>query len=144
MEIPFNLLILKVFHAQKNRVRPLMAEIGLSPGQPKVLAFLSIHGKCLQKELAAACDIEPTTISKMLNSLDDNGLICRSALAGDKRAAVIGLTNKGYALVEQEILPRYHSVNTVSLTDFTPDEKRRFEEYLRHMYANLTGTPLDF
>ncbi len=144
MEIPFNLLVLKVFHAQKNKVRPLMAEIGLSPGQPKVLTFLSIHGNCLQKELAAACDIEPTTISKMLNSLEENGLICRSALEGDKRAAVIGLTDKGRTLVRQEILPRYNSVNTLSLTDFSPDETQRFEEYLRRMYANLTGTPLDF
>ena len=144
MEIPFNLLVLKVFHAQKNRVRPLMAEIGLSPGQPKVLTFLSLHGKCLQKELAAACDIEPTTISKMLNSLEDRGLICRSALAGDKRAAIIGLTDQGQTLVKEEILPRYNSVNTISLTDFPPDERRRFEEYLRRMYANLTGTPLDF
>ena len=144
MEIPFNLLVLKVFHAQKNRVRPLMAEIGLSPGQPKVLTFLSLHGKCLQKELAAACDIEPTTISKMLNSLEDRGLICRSALAGDKRAAIIGLTDQGQTLVKEEILPRYNSVNTISLTDFPPDEKRRFEESLRRMYANLTGTPLDF
>lgn len=144
MDIPFNLLVLKVFHAQKNKVRPQMAEIGLSPGQPKVLTFLAIHGNCLQKDLAAACDIEPTTISKMLNSLEENGLILRSALAGDKRAAIIGLTPEGRKLVEEEICPRYNSVNTRALKNFTEDEKKRFEEYLRRMYGNLTGTPFDF
>ena len=144
MEIPFNLLILKVYHAQKNKVRPRMAAIGLSPGQPKVLTFLALHGNCLQKDLAATCDIEPTTISKMLNSLEEKGLIRRCALAGDKRAAIIALTERGRALVEQEIVPRYEQVNEISRKEFSPEEKRRFEDYLRRMYANLTGSKLDF
>ena len=47
MKIPFNLIVLKTFHAQKNKVRPLMNAIGLSPGHPKVLTFLALHGACL-------------------------------------------------------------------------------------------------
>lgn len=144
MNMPFNLLILKVFHAQKNQVRPRMAAIGLSPGQPKVLTFLALHGACLQKELAAACDIEPTTISKMLNNLEEKALVRRSALPGDKRAALIKLTTQGRTLVEMEILPRYNSVNSRSLKDFTAEEREQFEQFLRRMYDNLTGTPLDF
>ena len=77
MKIPFNLIVLKTFHAQKNKVRPLMNAIGLSPGQPKVLTFLALHGACLQKDLAAACDIEPATISKLLNLLEEKGYLER-------------------------------------------------------------------
>lgn len=143
MILPFNLLILKVFHAQKNRVRPAMAEIGLSPGQPKLLTFLALHGECLQKELAAACDIEPATISKLLNLLEENGLIARSDRAGDRRAVAVDLTEKGRRLYENEIRVRIEKINSDALRDFSEAERQEFERYLRRMYRNLTGMPLD-
>lgn len=143
MILPFNLLILKVFHAQKNRVRPAMAEIGLSPGQPKLLTFLALHGKCLQKELAAACDIEPATISRLLNLLEENGLIARSDCTGDRRAVAVDLTAEGRQLYENEIRVRIGKINSAALTGFSEAERREFECYLRRMYRNLTGVPLD-
>lgn len=54
MKTPFHLIILKAFHAQRNQVRPYMAELGLSPGQPKILGFLTLRDRCMQKELAGA------------------------------------------------------------------------------------------
>ena len=45
MKTPFHLILLKAFHAQRNRVRPSMAEIGLSPGQPKILSHLASHDR---------------------------------------------------------------------------------------------------
>ena len=144
MKIPFNLIVLKTFHAQKNKVRPLMNAIGISPGQPKVLTFLALHGACLQKDLAAACDIEPATISKLLNLLEEKGYLERRSHTYDRRAIQIGLTEAGKKLVENEILPRYECVNSVSLNGFTEEERQRFEAYLRRMYNNLSQTELEF
>ncbi len=45
MKPTFHLLIYRVFHAQRNYLRPLLGEIGLEVGQPKLLAYLSEH-KC--------------------------------------------------------------------------------------------------
>lgn len=143
MKLPFNLLVLKVYHAQKNRVRPEMAQIGLSPGQPKLLTFLALNGECLQKDLAAACDIEAATISKLLNSLEENGLIRRDTLTGDRRATRIALTEAGCWLYETEIRPRIGAINQRSLTGFTPEESELFQSFLKRMYRNLTGMTLD-
>ena len=107
--MPFNLLILKAFHAQKNHIRPLMAAIGLSPGQPKVLSFLAVHQECLQKDLAAACDIEPPTISRMLDNLEKKRLIVRTAPADDRRALTVKLPS-----------PEKNSYITKSCRDITP------------------------
>ena len=63
---PFYIILFKVLHAQRGQSRPFMETIGLSPGQPKLLNHLAQHGECLQKELAAALDVEPGTISKLL------------------------------------------------------------------------------
>ena len=144
MNIPFNLLVLKVFNAQKNRVRPLMAAIGLSPGQPKILTFLALHGECRQKELAASCDIEPATISRLLQGLEERGLIVRSGAADDRRAARVELSERGRELYRTEVAPRFRSVVAAELTGFSEAERSRFEEYLRRVYFNLTSTPLEF
>ena len=141
MKLPFNLLVLKVFHAQKNRVRPEMALIGLSPGQPKLLTFLALNGECLQKDLAAACDIEAATISKLLNSLEENGLARRSDnYVGPTR---IALTEAGSWLYETEIRPRIGAINQCSLSGFTPEEAELFQRFLKRMYRNLTGMSLE-
>ena len=142
MELPFNLLILKVFHAQKNQVRPKMTEIGLSPGQPKVLTFLALHGPCLQKKLADACDIEPATISKLLHSLEELELIERNNRPGDRRATEIKLTQAGQELFENEIAWRIDEINTTSLSGFSENEREQFILYLKRMYRNLTGQNL--
>ena len=143
MKLPFNLLVLKVFHAQKNRVRPEMALIGLSPGQPKLLTFLALNGECLQKDLAAACDIEAATISKLLNSLEEPGLTGRAPHSGDRRATRIALTEAGSWLYETEIRPRIGAINQCSLSGFTPEEAELFQRFLKRMYRNLTGMSLE-
>lgn len=143
MSMPFNLLLLKTFHAQKNRIRPLMAEIGLSPGQPKVLAFLDVHSEVSQKDLAIACDIEPATISKLLDSLEQKSLIVRSNRPGDRRVIAVRLSESGEQLVREQILPRYAEVNGASLAGFSDEEKQRFEAYLRRMHKNLCGALIE-
>ena len=52
MKTPFHLLLIRTYHAQKNRLRPEMAGIGLSPGQPKILNRLMEKDCCMQKKLA--------------------------------------------------------------------------------------------
>ena len=143
MKIPFNLLVLKVFNAQKNRIRPLILEIGLSPGQPKILHFLALHDNCRQKELADACDIDPATISKLLNNMEENRLIVRNDVDGDKRAAGIGITARGRRIY-RELAARFEAVNAISLQNFSAEEQRQFEIYLCRMYENLTGNRMKF
>ena len=142
-EIPFNLAVLKVYHAQKNRIRPLVTEVGLSPGQPKILTYLAVRGNSRQKELAEFCDIDPATISKLLDPMIEAGLVVRTGVDGDRRAANIGLTPKGLEL-RRRISEKFEAVNAVSLRGFTPQERAAFRAYLRRMYENLTGSPLQF
>ena len=138
MRTPFHLLILKTYHAQRNRVRPSMAEIGLSPGQPKLLGYLVSVDHCMQKELAEACEIEPATVSKLLNGMEETGLVLRSAAEGDKRAGCVSITEKGRKLQEQA-KGRFDQIVGQELSGFTEKEKEEFTSYLCRMYHNLTG-----
>lgn len=89
MKTPFHLLLIRTYHAQKNRLRPEMAGIGLSPGQPKILNRLMEKDCCMQKELAESCDIQPATVSRMLDTMEQAGLVCRQEEAPRRRAASV-------------------------------------------------------
>lgn len=133
-----HMALYKAFHAQKNRIRPGMGKIGLSPGQPKVLGHLSRQNHCMQKEIATALDIEPATVSQLLNNMDQAGLIRRSAPAERKRAESVSITEKG-----REAYEKWQSlcgeVEEISMEGFTQSEREQFLDYLCRMYQNLTG-----
>ena len=46
---------------------------GLTSGQPKVLDYLRDHNGANQKEIAAACHIEPGSLTSVLNRMEENG-----------------------------------------------------------------------
>ena len=52
MERTFQMLLYRAFHAHRNRLQPCLRALGLGPGQPKLLSYLSAHGPCRQRELA--------------------------------------------------------------------------------------------
>lgn len=75
MKVSFYMLLYRAFHAQRKCLRPFMAELGLAPGQPKVLLYLAGHDGCMQKDVAEHCDIEPATTSRVLDTLEKTVLL---------------------------------------------------------------------
>lgn len=143
VEIELYRALYKTFHAQKNRIRPGMKEIGLSPGQPKVLGYLAPRSDgCMQKDIASALDIEPATVSQILNGMAQEGLIRRSCPEERKRAESVFITEKGreaYAKWHQNCL----EIEREALQGFDPAERAQFISYLCRMYRNLSGKELE-
>jgi MarR family transcriptional regulator for hemolysin len=54
-----------------------------------------------QKDLAAALSLDSSSVVRILNGLEDAGLIERREDAGDRRAKAIAITRQGHALVRQ-------------------------------------------
>ena len=134
MKTAFHFMMFKTFHAQRNRIRQNMQEFGLSPGQPKVLRYVAANRNCMLKEIAAACDVECATVSRILNNLEEQNMLKRHVVETNKRA------------LSMQILPKEthcHQVEAESLQGFSEQEKEQFREYLGRMYHNLTGKQLD-
>lgn len=74
MRYAIHTLLARTAHAQRNYLRPYLKEMGLSPGQPKVLRYLSELGHSSQRELADCCDVDPSAICRMLDSLERGAL----------------------------------------------------------------------
>ena len=60
--------------------RSVMAELngsGLTAGQPKVLDYLGRHDGSVQKAIAAGCQIDPATLTGLLNRMEIGRASCR-------------------------------------------------------------------
>lgn len=142
MPAQLHMALYNTYHAQKNWLRPGMANLRLSPGQPKILHYLSRRNNCMQKDIAQALDIEPATVSRILNNMVEAGLVQRAAPGARKRAESISITEKGRdALVQWQQLCA--EMEAAAMKEFNPVEREQFIEYLCRMYHNLTGKVLE-
>ena len=91
-EILFQIELLK-----RRKVQRFLLDIWLTPwqGQARILAYLSSHSSVTQKEIADRCMLDVTTMSRVLNKLEEMGLLSRQRDPGCRRAYQIGLTEAG-------------------------------------------------
>ena len=95
MDYSFHYLLMA---AQALFQRSVMAELngsGLTAGQPKVLDYLGLHDGSVQKSIAAGCQIDPATLTGLLNRMEEKGLIRRCNKQGDRRSLHVYLTDQG-------------------------------------------------
>lgn len=95
MDYSFHYLLMA---AQALFQRSVMSELngsGLTAGQPKVLDYLGLHDGSVQKSIAAGCQIDPATLTGLLNRMEEKGLIRRCNEQGDRRSLHVYLTDQG-------------------------------------------------
>ena len=72
-----------------------LAELGLSASELNVLANLADGQARTVSELGVAAGVRPTTLTGVLDRLEQKGHITRAARPGDRRAVEIALTEVG-------------------------------------------------
>ena len=72
-----------------------LAELGLSASELNVLANLADGQARTVSELGVAAGVRPTTLTGVLDRLEQKGHITRTARPGDRRAVEIALTEVG-------------------------------------------------
>ena len=108
----------------------------LTPGQPKVLDYLLYHDGVVQKEIAAACHIEPATITSVLLGMENKGLITRKNLNGNRRSLYVYLTDKGKAFAKR-IETEFESIEENAFMGFTNEEKKMLTDFLIRVNQNM-------
>lgn len=89
-------------------------------------------------QLSAQTSLANTTLTSMLDRMEQSGLIVRTPSPTDRRALLICLTDKARALREDydRISQR---MNDLYYLGFTEDEVRQLESYLQRILNNLQG-----
>lgn len=96
-------ILLQIELLKRRKVQRFLLDIGLTPGQgqARILAYLSSHSSVTQKEIADRCMLDVTTMSRVLNRLEEMRLISRQRDPGCRRAYQIGLTEAGRQKAEE-------------------------------------------
>ncbi len=71
------------------------AQLGLSPGQPKVLEYLNEHDGCSCIDISRGYEIDKSTVTGILYRMEQKGLIRSACDPHDKRKTLIFTTEKG-------------------------------------------------
>ena len=88
-------LLMKSHTLLNRKILSQAMKLGYSPGQPKVLEYLSKYEGSDQKTIAAYCEIEQATVGSILLRMENTGLIERRQAPGNRRSLYVYLTDKG-------------------------------------------------
>jgi DNA-binding MarR family transcriptional regulator len=111
-----------------------MKPLEVNPGRRKILRLLLENGPMKMSQLASELQLDPKRMTRLVDLLEDSGLVERQVEAGDRRAKLVRLTARGRERW-QPINEGFAGIVEGLLDDFTPEERR---ELLR-LITTLTG-----
>lgn len=120
--------------------RSVMAELngsGLTAGQPKVLDYLGRHDGSVQKAIAAGCQIDPATLTGLLNRMEEKGLIRRCNEDGNRRSLHVYLTEQGWAK-QREVRKTMERQSEVVQAGLSEEQRAQLLDCLYKVCANMT------
>ena len=111
---------------------------GLTLGQPKVLDNLKDHDGANQKEIAAACHIEAGSLTSVLNRMEDQNMVERRILNGNRRSFHVFLTTHGRRL-QQIVEQKFHEIEAVALAGISEEDLNFFLKTFQKVQDNLSS-----
>ena len=108
----------------------------LSTGQPKVLAFLRSHEGQSQKEIARACQLEPGSVTVLLQRMEKQGILDRRQCEGDRKSRRVTLTERGKELARASV-ESFYRTEELAFAGFSEEEKATLMAFCERIVDNL-------
>ena len=102
---------------------------GLTLGQPKVLDYLKDHD---------ACHIEAGSLTSVLNRMEDQNMVERRILNGNRRSFHVFLTKNGRRL-QQIVEQKFHEIEAVALAGISEEDLNFFLKTFQKVQDNLSS-----
>lgn len=142
MEKTFHMLLYRAFHAQRAALRPHMAQLGLGPGQPKLLSYLAAHGPSRQRQLAEYFEVDPAAVSRMVENLKRGGFVTARPDESCRRCELVELTERGRA-AREAWAAHCRAMEERMLGGFDARERELFADFLERAARNLRAGEVD-
>jgi DNA-binding MarR family transcriptional regulator len=110
--------------------------------QWQVLTTLARNEGVNQGRLAELLDVEPITVCRMLDRLQDSDLVERRADPADRRSWRLFLTDKARVLLG-ELRPLAEAMLEDALDGIAESDRALLRETLERMRANLSRRPVE-
>lgn len=116
--------------------------MGVTRPQWRVLALLKRFDGSTQVTIADMLEVEPITLGRMIDRLQDAELVERRADPKDRRAWRLHLTAKGLAKIK-ELQPTASAMFVDALQGISEDKQADLEDMLNIIRSNLTRKPME-
>jgi DNA-binding MarR family transcriptional regulator len=116
--------------------------MGVTRPQWRVLALLKRFDGSTQVTIADMLEVEPITLGRMIDRLQDAELVERRADPKDRRAWRLHLTAKGRAKIT-ELQPTASAMFAEALNGISETKQAELEEMLNIIRSNLTRKPME-
>lgn len=124
---------------RRRLIRPYFIELGLTvgQGQPRILKELREHGIMNQKELADACLMDVTTMSRTLDRMEKDGLLKRENNPASRRSWNVLLTDYCGHEKADEVIKIFNKVDDVIFKGFSEEEVQTLSVMAGKVEKNL-------
>lgn len=137
-DAPMSEAIFRAARVHRIMAGTLLRETGLYPGQELLMMQLWERGEQRQADLIKTLGLDPSTVTKMLQRLEQSGFVTRRPSATDRRAVVVSTTRAGQALRDR-VLQAWRDLEQVTAHGLTGEECEQAMYLLSRIEANLTG-----
>ncbi len=119
----------RIARMHRTLIGGLLRSVGVFPGQEVLLMQLFERDRRSQTELVKSLDLDPSTVTKMLQRMARSGWIRREQSASDRRVVLVSLTDKGERL-RQQVADAWREVEETTIGFLTPPEREQLQELL--------------
>jgi MarR family transcriptional regulator for hemolysin len=116
-----------------------MKALGLSRTQWRVLLRLNISGSSTQKKMLEYLDIDCAHLTRVLDQLEQEGLVTRTLSQEDRRVRIVSLTQKCQQHIMPHIVHTLTHENDVLLKKVSASEKKQLGQLLDQLEQNLSA-----
>jgi DNA-binding MarR family transcriptional regulator len=129
-------LFAQICRLKHARIHTLLEALGLYRGQPSLLQALWEHEGLMHTELARRLQVQPATITKMLQRMEKAGFVERRPDTDDQRVSRVYLTEVGRA-VRSDVQQVWRQLEEEAFAGFTLEERVLLRRFFLHIRENL-------
>jgi DNA-binding MarR family transcriptional regulator len=129
-------LFAQICRLKHARIHTLLETLGLYRGQPSVLQALWEQEGLMHAELARRLQVQPATITKMLQRMEKAGFVERRPDPDDQRVSRVYLTESGRA-VRADVQKVWRKLDEEAFAGLTLQERVLLKRFFLHIRDNL-------
>lgn len=132
-------IINRISNRLRSRSQAVHTELGIGSAQGKILNYVlveSVHHPVYQKDLEKEFGLRPSTITEMLNALEEKELIARIVDEQDGRYKKIVFTDKALVMKDR-IRQEVEGTEALLLQGISHEEQKEFMRIAGKMLQNL-------
>ena len=133
-----NYAFIQACKAHRARTAELLADLNVHVGQEMILVALWQEDGVPMTQLAERLEVQPPTVSRMVQRMESSGLLQRRASEEDQRVSLVYVTEEGRA-IRSKIERVWHTIEAEMTDGWSEHEVEAFHGMVDRLRANLGG-----